>query len=163
MDTVYTDNIYSTELLSGVADKFIKDSSKSDKPMFLYVAFQTPHTPLQSPKKFHSKYRNIHNKKRRTYLQMVLAMDEAVKHIVESLEENRMLNNSIIVFMSDNGGPTNNGADNSPFRGSKGSLMEGGTRTPAFVWSSKLKNRVENRMFHITDWFPTLLQAAEIR
>ena len=94
---------------------------------------------------------------------MVLAMDEAVKHIVESLEENRMLNNSIIVFMSDNGGPTNNGADNSPLRGSKGSLMEGGTRTPAFVWSSKLTNRVENRIFHITDWFPTLLQAAEIR
>ena len=90
-------------------------------------------------------------------------MDEAVGSVVKALKDSGMLENTVIVFMSDNGGPTDQGADNYPLRGSKGSLWEGGTRTPAFISGNILSPRTETRMFHITDWLPTLLDMAGIK
>eukprot|EP00091_Calanus_sinicus_P015384 TRINITY_DN33562_c0_g1_i1.p1 TRINITY_DN33562_c0_g1~~TRINITY_DN33562_c0_g1_i1.p1 ORF type:complete len:209 (-),score=39.13 TRINITY_DN33562_c0_g1_i1:66-692(-) len=94
---------------------------------------------------------------------MVTAMDESVGSVVKALKESGMLENTVIVFMSDNGGPTDKGADNHPLRGSKGSLWEGGTRTPALISGNILSPRTETRMFHITDWLPTLLDMAGIK
>merc|ERR1712142_106148 len=90
-------------------------------------------------------------------------MDKAVGQVVTALKKSDMLANTVIVFMSDNGGPVNTGASNYPLRGSKGSLWEGGTRTPAFITGHNLGARIEERMFHITDWVPTLLDMVGVR
>ncbi|KAK8780125.1 hypothetical protein V5799_018534 [Amblyomma americanum] len=97
---------------------------------------------------------------------MVDALDESVGAVVDALGRRGMLNDTIIVFSSDNGGPLfdgqAHGASNWPLRGNKATLWEGGLRAPAFVWSTRLKQRrrVSRQMMHIVDWLPTLYSAA---
>ena len=150
-------NTYSSELFAERASSIISQHRRNTNPLFLYVAFQAVHTPLQVPENYEKIYKRVKNIKRRKFLGMVTAMDDAVGRIIKALEENHMLQNTMIVFLSDNGGPIDQGADNYPLRGSKGSLWEGGSRTPAFIFWQKLRPRIEQRMFHITDWFPTFL------
>lgn len=97
---------------------------------------------------------------------MVSAMDDSVKKIVNALKKKGMLNNSIILFSTDNGGPAagfnDNAASNWPLRGVKGTLWEGGVRGISFIWSPLFKktNRTSMALIHITDWLPTLYYAA---
>lgn len=97
---------------------------------------------------------------------MVSAMDDSVKKIVGALKKKGMLNNSIILFSTDNGGPAagfnDNAASNWPLRGVKGTLWEGGVRGISFIWSPLFKkpNRTSMALIHITDWLPTLYYAA---
>ena len=156
-------NTYSSDLFGSKAAQIISGHRKSKKPLFLYFAFQSVHTPLQVPVEYQKLYSHVWNTKRRKFLGMVTAMDEAVGQVIKSLKDGGMLENTVIVFMSDNGGPIDQGADNHPLRGSKGSLWEGGTRTPAFISGNTLTPRTENRMFHITDWLPTLMDLAGIQ
>lgn len=94
---------------------------------------------------------------------MVTKLDESIGSIVEALEEKDMLQNSIIVFMSDNGaasiGSFTNWGSNYPLRGIKDTLFEGGVRDAAFIWSPLIvqSGRVSNDLVHVTDWLPTLL------
>lgn len=100
------------------------------------------------------------------FLAMVAALDRSIGRIVNALEEQGMLQNSIIVFMSDNGAPTvgrfPNWGSNYPFRGLKETLWEGGVRGAAVLWSPLLSDspRVSNQLMHVTDWLPTLYSAA---
>jgi len=164
LDIVHADNrTYSTDLFGYRAAKIITSHRKSKDPLFLYLAFQSVHTPLQVPAEYQAMYSGVRNTKRRKYLGMATAMDQAVGQVVKALKDSEMLENTVIVFMSDNGGPVDQGADNYPLRGSKGSLFEGGTRTPAFISGYGLTPRTEPRMFHITDWLPTLLDMTGIK
>ncbi|KAF2358236.1 Sulfatase N-terminal [Trinorchestia longiramus] len=152
---------YSTFLFSDRVDLLLRARSP-DTPLFLYMPFQSVHTPLQVPENYSNIYHNISNNNRRTYLGMVSALDEAVGRIVTSLKETGHYNNSIIVFTTDNGGPTITGANNWPLRGNKSTLWEGGTRGPAFIHSPMLTNpgTVSNRLIHVTDWYPTFVHLA---
>lgn len=95
-------------------------------------------------------------------------LDESVGDVMSALHEKEMLNNSIVIFTTDNGGPADgfnfNAASNYPLRGVKHLLWEGGIRGSALVWSPLFKTnnsqRVSNDLMHITDWLPTLLEAA---
>lgn len=86
--------------------------------------------------------------------------------IVQALDHQNMLNDSIIVFSTDNGGPADgfnlNAASNWPLRGVKNTLWEGGVRGAGLIWSGRLSkaNRVANQTMHISDWLPTLYSAA---
>lgn len=97
---------------------------------------------------------------------MMTHLDISVGSIVHSLGRRNMLNDSIIVFTTDNGGPAEgfnlNAASNWPLRGVKNTLWEGGVRGAAFLFSPKLSkiNRVSTQNMHIVDWLPTLLHAA---
>ncbi|KAH9379957.1 hypothetical protein HPB48_001416 [Haemaphysalis longicornis] len=97
---------------------------------------------------------------------MMDTLDQSVASVVQTLYQERMLQNSIIVFMSDNGGlpfgPHSNRGFNWPLRGAKGSVWEGACRVPAFIWSPllKMRGRVSQQMMHIVDWVPTLYAAA---
>ena len=82
-------------------------------------------------------YSDIDDLQRQKYLGMVTAMDDAVGNITEALKESGLYENAIIVFFSDNGGPVPHGANNWPLRGTKSTLFEGGTRTPAFIHSPR--------------------------
>lgn len=93
-------------------------------------------------------------------------MDNSVGEVVKALKHKDMLNNSIIIFSTDNGGPAEgfnlNAASNWPLRGVKNTLWEGGVRGAALLWSPLLRNkqRVSDQTIHISDWLPTLYHAA---
>ena len=73
-------------------------------PLFLYLAFTAPHSPYQAPKEYIDKYRHIEDPTRRTYAAMITCMDDEIGKVVAALEKKQMRENTLIVFMSDNGG-----------------------------------------------------------
>lgn len=155
------DKGYSTNLIGEAAARVIATHDRS-KPLFLYVPFNAPHTPLQAPDEYIDRYREMRNRQRRVYAAMVTCMDEAVGRIVRALEENHFPEEkTLIVFCSDNGGVRRLGS-NGDLRSGKGSLYEGGVRVPAvMVWENVLKpGKVVNEPLHIVDVYPTLLRLA---
>lgn len=154
---------YSTDLFRQRATEKLQNyiGNESADPFFIYLSFQNPHDPLQVSKHHEEMYAHIESKDRRVYSGMVTAMDDVVGDIIGLLERDKeTFDNTIIVFSSDNGGDPEYGANNSPLRGGKGSLLEGGTRAPSFIYAPKfLKSRVSRQLMHVTDWLPTLLTA----
>jgi len=148
--------VYSSILFSQQSDQIISNHDQS-KPLFLYLPFQSVHGPIEAPQEYVDMYEDVSDEDRRIYLGMVTAMDDAVDVVVKSLKNAGMFDNTIIVFFSDNGGAKGHG-NNWPLRGHKASVWEGGTRTPAFIHGPGLSPRTEERMFHVTDWYPTLLE-----
>jgi arylsulfatase A-like enzyme len=140
------------------------------KPLFLYLAFTAPHSPYQAPKEYIDKYRHIEDPTRRTYAAMITCMDDEIGKVVAALEKKQMRENTLIVFMSDNGGnqtallagdaDVSNlklPADNGPYRGGKGMLYEGGTRVAALAnWPGRIRPGEVKEMIHVVDMFPTL-------
>lgn len=123
-------NEYLTTALSKDAAKFIQSS---DKPFCLYLAYNAPHLPLEAPKETIEKYNHIKDKKRRTYAAMIDEMDQGIGLVLESLKKSGKYDNTLIFFLSDNGGPRKNGetfANNGNFREGKGSMYEGGCHVP---------------------------------
>ncbi len=151
---------YSTDLIAAEAVRRIESRDKS-KPMFLYVAFNAPHTPLQAPEKYIEPYSDIEDELRRIYAAMVSAMDEGVGKILKALDDEGMAEDTLLVWASDNGGGRNVGASNLPLRGAKGSAFEGGIRVPATVrWPGMLPAGEKfEPMITSLDWFQTLTSA----
>ncbi|XP_047128306.1 arylsulfatase B isoform X1 [Hydra vulgaris] len=164
---------YSTAMYSMEAIDRIRNHN-STQPMFLYLAYQAVHSanlreyPLQAPQEWVDKFSHIKHKGRQNYAAMLGVMDHWIGQITSELLKQNMLDDSIIIFTSDNGGPANglnnNWATNYPLRGTKTTVYEGGVRGAACIWSKELsKNpRVSNDLMHITDWLPTLLSAAGV-
>ncbi|XP_037268762.2 arylsulfatase B [Rhipicephalus microplus] len=164
------DGKYSTTVFTERATSIIANRNKS-KPLFLYLAHQATHgginpTPLESPEENVAKFPYIGEPDRTMYAGMVDAMDQSIGEVLEALEAESMLDNTIIVFSSDNGGsPTGfvpNYGFNWPLRGAKETVWEGGVRASAFIWSPRLRHggKVSQQLMHITDWLPTLYAAA---
>jgi arylsulfatase A-like enzyme len=158
-DKVCRDEGYTTTLLGDEAVRLIEKHDTA-QPLFIYTAFNAPHTPLQALPEHLKQYESIPDKTRRTYCAMVHAVDEQIGRIVAALEKRGMTENTLIIFSSDNGGPVNLGATNGRLRAGKGSLYEGGVRSPAFVtWPGKLKaGTTNNEPLHIVDLYPTLVK-----
>jgi len=154
---------YSTDLIASEGIRVIKNRDKS-KPLFLYMPFNAPHAPLQAPEKYIDKYASIKDEKRRSYCAMVDAEDYNIGRVLEALEQEGMTQNTLVLFFSDNGGPVNQGARNTPLRGAKGSTWEGGTRVPAILkWPGHLKPGTKSsQVTQMIDVFPTLAAAAGV-
>lgn len=131
---------YLTDLLSEDAVDFIQ--RKKDTPFFLYLAYNAPHYPIQAPERYKDSFPHIKDKKRQVYAGMVKAVDDGVGRILDTLDELDLADNTIVFFLSDNGGPlvrAKNGSVNLPLRGGKGDLFEGGVRVPyAIRWPGKI-------------------------
>lgn len=163
---------YSTEIFSREASAIIRAHNTST-PLFLYVAHaamhsSNPYSPIPVPDALAASpiFSHIHDFHRRQYAIALHKLDESVGMVVEALSERKMLENTIIVFSSDNGGPAAgfnlNAASNWPLRGVKNTLWEGGVRGAGLIWSSAFENpgRVSSQLMDITDWLPTLVAAA---
>lgn len=134
-----------------------------DQPFFLYASFNAPHTPMQATEEDLKRYEAIENEKRRTYAAMVHRLDVNVGRIVDKLKAEGIYENTLIVFISDNGGPVStNGSFNGPFRGTKGTLLEGGIRVPFIAtWKNKLPSaRKYDKFISALDLGPTFLSMA---
>jgi arylsulfatase A-like enzyme len=157
-DKVCRDEGYTTTLLGDEAVRLIEKHDTA-KPLFLYTAFNAPHTPLQALPEHLNHYEHVQDKKRRVFSAMVHAVDEQIGRIVAALEKRGMTENTLIIFSSDNGGPVNLGATNGRLRAGKGSLYEGGVRSPALLtWPGKLKAGTNHEPLHIVDLYPTLVK-----
>jgi arylsulfatase A-like enzyme len=148
--------------LSGLDAARLIQAHDVEVPLFLYVAFNAPHRPLQAPKSYLDRYPGIEDERRRTYAAMVSSLDDEVGRIVKSLEARGMHDNTLILFLSDNGGTESGGGSNDPLRGGKGSFYEGGIRSASFIhWPGEIKAGTSTAaLLHVTDWFPTLLGLA---
>ncbi len=157
------DEGYATDLIGREAAKFI-DDSPTDKPFFLYVPFNAPHTPFHAKKVDIAKYAKVKNEKRRIYSAMVDSMDQAIGKILKALERKKIADDTFVLFFSDNGGTSI--GNNKPWRGNKGSVYEGGVRTPALVrWPAggiKGGGKVDGMMGMI-DVYPTLKRLAGVK
>jgi arylsulfatase A-like enzyme len=157
------DEGYSTDLIGREAVKFIADSP-GDKPFFLYVPFNAPHDPMQAKKADLAKYATVKDEKRRIYSAMVDSMDQAIGVVLSALAEKDIAENTFVLFFSDNGALR--WGNNKPWRSGKGSVYEGGVRTPALVrWpAGGLKDGAKiDGMMGMIDVYPTLKRLAEVK
>jgi arylsulfatase A-like enzyme len=155
---------YITDGLSREAVTFIeKAATKKDQPFFLYLAYNAPHTPMQAKEEDMAMFPHIKDKKRKTLAGMVYAVDRGVKKIVDSLKATGQFDNTLIVFMSDNGGKLKTGANNYPLTAGKGSLNEGGYRSPMFFhWPKNVPaNRQYTHPVSALDFYPTFANLAK--
>ena len=153
------DEGYSTELVGREAARLVRERDKA-KPLFLYVPFNGVHAPHQVPDRYLTLYPDLKGK-RKIYAAMISALDDAVGEVVKAVENERLADNTLIIFSSDNGGPNPGGlSDNGALRAGKGTVYEGGVRVAAFAaWPGKIKPGTSILSpIHITDWYPTLLK-----
>jgi len=153
---------YSAHLFSRKAVNVIQRHD-SKNPLFLYLAFQSIHKPIQVPEHYARKYQpygklSKENKRKG----MITALDEAVKNVTIALKKAKMYRDTVIIFLSDNGGAEKD--SNWPLRGRKNSVWEGGTRSVAFLSYPRMAKMYQGRtswdLFHIVDWYPTILALA---
>ena len=167
---------YSTTLIADEAIRIIKNINK-DKPLLLYVAFNAPHTPIQAETEIINLFEDIKDEYERKYAANIYALDKEIGKIIDSIEEEGILEDTIILFLSDNGpvfdvdpiaqviAPDLLTAKGSTggLRGSKLSTYEGGIRVPAVIyWKGVLENSKSDQFFFVQDILPTLLSASSI-
>ena len=157
---------YTTDAFGREAVAFI-ERHKAES-WFLYLAFNAVHTPMDATDDRLAKFPRVTDQRRRTYDAMMLAMDEAIGKVRKKLADSGQEQNTLVVFISDNGGPTMpgvtvNGARNDPLRGSKRTTLEGGIRVPFIVsWAGRVKPGVFDRPAIQLDLTATALAAAGV-
>lgn len=165
--TPVTDVPYLTQAFGDRAVDFI--TRQKDHPFFLFLSFSAPHFPPEAPAEYVARFASIPDELRRVYAAMVAAMDDAIGKTLASLRDNGLDENTLVIFLSDNGGATMltsglNGASNAPLRGSKRQTWEGGIRIPFVMrWTGKLAaGKVDHRPIIQLDILPTALAAAGV-
>jgi N-acetylgalactosamine-6-sulfatase len=151
---------YMTDIISDAAIGWLK--RRNAKPFFLYLPFTAPHTPIQAAEDFDPKTGTApHRQKHRpTFARMVERMDARIGDVLRQLDAMGKAQNTIVVFMSDNGGDVN--GRNDPFKGKKSSVWEGGIRAPLHIrWPGVIPaGREVSQVAMTMDLAPTLLDAA---
>ena len=163
---------YDTQLFGADAVRLI-NAHDTKSPLFLYLAFTAPHTPYQAPRNYLDQYKEIADPQRRAYAAQITAMDDQIGKVVDALEHRGIRDNTLIFFVSDNGGTRSNlfageaevkgdlPSNNGPNRDGKGSVYEGGTRVVALAnWPGRIKPGVVDGMMHIVDMYPTFVGLA---
>lgn len=152
---------YTTDSFSREAISFIE--RHKDEPFFVYLPFNAVHAPLESTARYLARFESIKDEKRRTFAAMNSAMDDGVGRVLDKLRELKLEEDTLIFFISDNGGPTGQTTSaNTPLRGFKGQVWEGGIRIPFMMqWKGRLPaGKVIDRPVISLDVHPTALIAA---
>lgn len=180
---------YETFMLADQSSEWIKNRDKN-RPFFLYLPFLAPHEPLEAPEELVAKYAGMEDdrpparspsdkisrlaklsgakSRRPLYAAVVDAMDQSIGRVLDTLEQEGIADNTIVLFFSDNGATRvygRGGGDNTPFRGGKGEVYEGGIRVASVIrWPGKIPadSSLEQTMT-VMDVFPSLARAADIK
>ena len=153
---------HTTDLYTQEALRLLEGRDK-ENPFFMYVSWNAPHAPLQAVEPYLERYAHVDDEVRRTYAAMVTHLDDSVASLIEALEREGLRQDTLVIWVSDNGGIPSGGSDNSPLHGGKGSPYEGGTRVPGLVnWPGKIEPGVLSQQVSALDWLPTLLSATGV-
>lgn len=183
------DQGYETYLLADEVSRYIRERDR-ERPFLVYMPFIAPHTPLDAPVELQDKYKNIETdlplaRSRQTddtrliskvmlqpsarpmYAAVVDAMDQAIGRVLDTLDQEGIADNTIVLFFSDNGGAAYSygGANNAPLRGGKGETFEGGIRVTSLMrWPAMLEpGQIFDQIMSVMDVFPTIADAADVR
>lgn len=158
---------YLTDFLTHEAIDFME--RHKDQPFFVYLAHFAPHVPLHATKEKLEEFSHVEDKNRRTFLAMMASVDDGVGQIMDYLEDSGLSDNTLVFFVSDNGGPTGydpvageNTSKNDPFAGVKGDLLEGGLHVPFIVsWPGQItEGSVYTGLVSSLDILPTAVAAS---
>eukprot|EP00942_MAST-04A_sp_MAST-4A-sp1_P010230 g10230.t1 len=163
----YSSSIFTDAAIS-VLEKYNKNGgnfkSRDDKPFFLYLPMQSVHAPLEAPQDYIDSFNDtVSNPKRRIFAAMVKLLDESVGKVTTALSDFGLLEDTIIIFSTDNGGPADffnkNMASNWPLRGMKRTLFEGGVRGVGAIRGPGINHKGAwlNELVHVADFLPSLL------
>jgi len=163
---------YLTDLWGTEACAFIDRAHA--QPFFLYLAYNAVHSPMHALDADQEKFPDVIDENRRIYDGMLLAMDRSIGRVLDRLDKHGIADNTIVVFMNDNGGGgstrhyaghSRNYANNKPLRGHKFDVLEGGVRVPLIIrWPKRAPaGKVYREMVSSTDVFPTLVAGAGLR
>ncbi len=159
---------YSTDLFTKRAIEFVEDHRK--QPFFLFLAYNAPHYAkkgtLQAPENYVSRFAKDKSKPtdRELYTAMVSCMDDGIGELLACLRRNGLEENTLVVFVSDNGADPGHGGSNKPFSGGKWTTKEGGIRVPMVAqWPGRIPSGTTTAdALHMIDFFPTMLSIAGI-
>jgi arylsulfatase A-like enzyme len=152
---------HATDLFTNWAVDYIKSQENKQDPFFLYLAYTAPHTPLQPREDWLKKIKHRElgiSDTRAKLIALIEHMDDGIGKLIHELKISGKYDNTLIIFLSDNGGKLENEANNGNIRGGKGSFYEGGVRVPAiFVWPGHIQAGSTNNQRAITmDVLPTI-------
>lgn len=161
--TITEEKEFLTDAWAREASDFIQ--RHRSQPFFLYLAYNAPHSPMQALDTYLKRFAHIEDLHRRIFAAMIAHLDESVGKVLTSLRQAGLEDNTLIFFLSDNGGPTRElTSSNAPLSGGKGQLLEGGIRIPFIIqWKALLPtNRVFENPVISLDILPTALAATGI-
>jgi len=172
LEKYHGQDIFLTEVLTQEAIIAMDKAIDSDKPFYLHMAHYAVHTPIQGDPRFEQKYldKGLH-KTEAKYASLIEGMDKSLGDLMNHLEQKEIADNTIILFMSDNGGLSavarggEKHTHNKPLSSGKGSVHEGGIREPMIVkWpKTAQKNSTTDAKVIIEDFFPTILEMADVK
>jgi len=156
---------HATDLFSDWAVEYLNEQKGKKEPFFLYLAYNAPHTPIQPPKEWEEKVKNREadiSDRRAKLVALIEHLDEGVGKVLAALEKNGMMENTLIIFSSDNGGQVDVGGNNGIYRGTKQDMYEGGIRVAGgMLWKGKIKaGSVTDNFAMLFDLFPTICEVA---
>lgn len=159
------DEPYLTDWFTSESIAFIErqQAKQDNKPWFVYLSYNTPHAPMQAKQQDYDAADHIQNERRRKYVAMQHCMDQNIGRIRKFLDARKLTDNTLIVFLSDNGGSVYaSSAINAPLRGEKGTFLEGGLRVPMiWSWPGHIEaQRIYQQPVISLDILPTVLAAA---
>ncbi|MDR1267948.1 MAG: sulfatase-like hydrolase/transferase [Planctomycetaceae bacterium] len=160
---------HATDIFSDWACDYLRDQAKetatAKKPFFLYLAYNAPHAPIQPPQEFLDRVLKREpqiDEKRTKLVALIEHLDAGIGHVLQTLKETGLDQNTLVVFTSDNGGQLNLGASNGSHRGGKGEMYEGGLKIPFLVrWQNHIAPSSQTEVQGVLmDLFPTVLEIA---
>lgn len=172
LEAYHGKDIFLTEALTQEAIKAVDRSIDEDKPFFLYMAHYAVHTPIMGDNRFEQKYLDAGlDPKEAKYASLIEGMDKSLGDLIDHVEERGISDNTIIIFMSDNGGLSAHArggephTHNYPLSSGKGSIHEGGIREPMIVkWPSAVKSGSKcDQYLIIEDFYPTIVEMAGVK
>ena len=156
---------HATDIFSQWAVNYLAERAQKKTPFFLYLSYNAPHTPIQPPTDWFEKVKKREagiSSQRAKLVALIEHMDEGIGNVIKELQRTGLWKETLVFFVSDNGGQANVGANNGALRGEKQEMYEGGLRVPACaVWPGKIKPGGRSGLIAATmDIFPTVVEAA---
>ena len=156
---------HATDIFSQWAVEYLAERAQKKTPFFLYLSYNAPHTPIQPPTDWFEKVKKREagiSSQRAKLVALIEHMDEGIGNVMKELQRTGLSKETLVFFVSDNGGQANVGANNGALRGEKQEMYEGGLRVPACaVWPGKIKPGGRSGFIVTTmDNFPTVVEAA---